>query len=154
MNKLILALCASLAFAGAASAQVTVTAPWVRATMPAMKSTGAFMHLQAARDARLVGVTTPLARAGELHQMAMEGTTMKMQEVDSIALPAGKGVNLASGGYHVMLVDLKRQLKENETVPLTLVIEYKDKKRENLTVQVPVKPLTFVSPQTGTAAAH
>jgi copper(I)-binding protein len=58
-------------------------------------------------------------RPAELHQMAMEGQTMRMRAVDAIELPAGQAVNLASGGYHVMLFDLKRQLKEGETVPVT-----------------------------------
>jgi copper(I)-binding protein len=63
----------------------------------------------------------------ELHQMAMEGQTMRMRAVGAIDLPAGQTVNLASGGYHVMLFDLKRQLKDGETVPVTLVIRNKGK---------------------------
>ena len=51
--------------------------------------------------------------------MEMDGDMMKMQQVDGIDLPAGKGVNLASGGYHIMLIGLKRQLKAGEVVPLT-----------------------------------
>jgi periplasmic copper chaperone A len=77
--------------------------------------------------------------------MGMEGQTMRMQKVDGIDLPAGQTVNLASGGYHVMLFDLKRQLKDGEQVPLTLTFVGPDKKRENVTVQVPVKPLTYTA---------
>ena len=74
---------------------------------------------------------------------------MKMRQVDSIELPAGRGVNLASGGYHIMLVGLKRQLKEGDAVPLTLQVEHLNKKhaRESITVRVPVKPLNFSIPQ-------
>ena len=130
---------------GAAQAQVSVTAPWVRATVPAQKSTGAFMHLQSVKPARLVGVSSPAAATVELHKMDMQGSVMKMGPVDSIELPAGKVVNLASGGYHIMLTGLKRQLKAGETVVLTLQVQGKDNKRESLTVKVPVKPMTFVS---------
>ena len=136
-----------MAFAAAAQAQVSVTAPWVRATVPAQKSTGAFMHLQSAKPARLVGVSSPAAAMVELHKMEMQGSLMKMGPVDSIELPAGKGVNLASGGYHIMLTGLKRQLKAGETVVLTLQVQGKDNKRDSLTVKVPVKPMTFVSGQ-------
>ncbi len=145
-----LSIAAFLAFAsGAALAQVSVTAPWVRATVPAQKSTGAFMHLQSATAARLVGVHSDVAGAAELHQMEMSGDVMRMKQVEGIDLPAGKGVNLASGGYHIMLVGLKRRLREGEAVKLTLVLEHADKKRESLSVKVPVKPLTFVSPAAG-----
>lgn len=131
-----------------ASAQVSVTAPWVRATVPAQKSTGAFMYLQSARPARLVGVSSPVAGAVELHFSEMDGHTMKMRQIDGIDLPAGRGVNLASGGYHIMLIGLKRQLKDGDAVPMTLLVEHKDRqrKRESITLRVPVKPLGFVSP--------
>ena len=132
---------------GAAQAQVSVTAPWVRATVPAQKSTGAFMHVQSVKPARLVGVSSPAAATGELHKMDMQGSVMKMGPVDSIELPAGTVINLASGGYHIMLTGLKRQLKAGETVVLTLQVQGKDGKRESLTVKVPVKPMTFVSAQ-------
>jgi copper(I)-binding protein len=81
--------------------------------------------------------------------MEMKGAMMKMGPVAGIDLPAGKAVNLASGGYHIMLTGLKQQLKEGETVTLTLLVEGKDKRRESVTVKVPVKPMTFVTP-----AAH
>jgi copper(I)-binding protein len=143
MKNKIFALIATIALPVAASAQVNVTAPWVRATVAQQKSTGAFMMLQAERDARLVAVSSAVAGQGQIHQMDMHGDMMKMQQVDGIDLPAGKPVNLASGGYHVMLIDLKRQLRPGENVPLTLVVQYKDGKRETVKLTAPVKPLSF-----------
>lgn len=134
---------ALMSFAAAVQAQVTVKDPWVRATVPAAKASGAFMQIQSAQDARLVEVRSSVAGIAELHQMAMENNMMKMQQVDGIDLPAGKTVPLASGGYHIMLMQLKRQLKEGETVPLTLVVERKDKKRETIELNVAVRPLTY-----------
>jgi copper(I)-binding protein len=52
-----------------------------------------------------------------------------------------------------MLVGLKRQLKEGDTVPLSLVIERKNGKRETVAVDAPVKPLTYAAPQ-GAAPMH
>ncbi len=154
MKKFVLALAAAASFTLPAFAADTlaVTAPWVRATVPQQKSTGAFMVLRSDRDTRLVAVSSPVAAIGELHEMSMKGDMMRMQQVDAIDLPAGKNVNLASGGYHVMLMKLKRQLKEGETVALTLVTEGKDKKRSSTTLQVPVKPLGFSPVPAGAAA--
>ncbi|PQO97318.1 hypothetical protein C5614_14290 [Massilia phosphatilytica] len=143
-NKFLVLAAASL-FSTAAFAQVTVGDPWIRATVPAQKTAGAFMQLRSPKATRLVEVQSPVAGRAEVHQMAMEGQTMRMQKVDGIDLPAGQSVNLSSGGYHVMLFDLKQQLKEGEQVPLTLTFVGADKKRENVTVQVPVKPLTYTA---------
>lgn len=133
---------------------LSVTAPWVRATVPAQKSTGAFMHLQSESSARLVGVSSSVAKTAEMHQMDMAGNTMKMARVDGIDLPAGKGVNLASGGYHIMLTGLKRQLKEGDAIDLTMQIQDAGKKVRKLTVKVPVKPITFVSPGQPASMTH
>ena len=154
MTRFLPALLAAGLFSTSALAQVTVLEPWVRATVPNQKASGAFMRVQSASAARLVGVSTPAAGRAELHEMAMENNTMRMRQVDAIDLPAGKAVNLASGGYHVMLFDLKRQLKEGETVPVTLVVQDGAKKNSSVTVEAQVKPLTYVAPQAGHAHQH
>jgi copper(I)-binding protein len=138
-----LALAAASLVSTAALAQVSVTEPWIRATVPAQKTTGAFMQLKSAKAARLVEVKSPVAGRVEIHEMAMEGQTMRMRAVTGLDLPAGQPVNLASGGYHIMMFDLQRQLKEGEQVPLTLTVEEAGGKRENVAVQVPVKALTY-----------
>ena len=152
MNKHLAALIASSALAFNASAQTTVTTPWVRATVPQQTASGAFLQLRSADAARLVAASSPLAAAVQLHKMTMNGQRMTMREVDAIDLPAGSTVNLAAGGHHLMLSGLKRQLKEGDVVPLTLVIERKKGGREILVVTAPVKPLTYAG-ATGTSAA-
>ena len=122
-------------------AQVTVKDPWVRATVSAQKATGAFMQITSAQDARLIEAKSPVAGVVEVHEMTMEKDVMKMRAVKGLDLPAGKSVELKPGGYHVMLMDLKQQMKEGDTVPLTLVVEGKDKKRSTIEVKAPVKPL-------------
>jgi len=147
MKKQFFALAMSIAFAASAAAQVTVREPWIRATVPAAQATGAFMELVSKQDARLVEVRSPAAGIIEIHQMSMKDDRMMMSAVESLDLPAGKPVALASGGYHIMMMDLKRQMKAGDTVPMTLVIEQKGKKRETVEVQVPVKPLSYTAPK-------
>jgi len=106
-----------------AVAQVTVTDPWVRATVQGQTATGAFMKLQSAKDARLVEARSPVAGVVEIHEMAMDNNVMRMRAVQSLELAAGRVVEMKPGGYHVMLMDLKQQVKEGETVPVTLVFE-------------------------------
>ena len=143
MKKHLAALIASIALAFNAFAQTTIAAPWVRATVPRQTASGAYLQVRSADTARLVAAYSPLAASVQFHKMEMNGQMMKMREVDAIDLPAGSTVNFASGGYHLMLSSLKRQLKEGDVVPLSLVIERKKGRRETIVVNVPVKPLTY-----------
>lgn len=129
------------ALAGAAFAQVTVTDPWVRATVPQQTASGAFMKLDSAQAVRLVQARSPAAGVVEIHEMAMENNVMRMRAVGGLDLPAGKAVALEPGGYHLMLMNLKKPLKAGETVPLTLVLEKADGTRETVDVQAPVRAL-------------
>jgi copper(I)-binding protein len=132
---------AGLLGVGAAQAQVTVSDAWVRATVPQQRASGAFLRLDSASDATLVQASSAVAGVVEIHRMSMQGDVMKMQQVPGIALPAGKTVMLEPGGYHIMLMELKRTLKAGETVPLTLVVEGADKQRREVQVQATVRAL-------------
>lgn len=126
-----------------AHAQVTVTDSWVRATLSAQRTTGAYMQITSTEDARLVAVSSPLAGAAGIHEMALDKGVMKMRTLpNGLALPAGKTVVLKSSGYHIMLMDLKQTVKEGDAVSLTLVIEGRDQKRATVDVTARVKPLT------------
>lgn len=140
MKKFALAALAAL-FSVSALADVSVAEPWVRATVPAQKATGAFMNLKSDADARLVSVASPVAGVVEIHEMIMDKEVMKMSPVPALDLPAGQAVELKPGGYHVMLMDLKAQVKEGDQVPLTLVIEGKDGSRQTLELTAPARPL-------------
>ena len=132
-----------LALASLASiAQVTVSEPWVRATVPQQKATGAFMKLQSAQDAKLISAKSAVAGVVEVHEMAVDAGVMKMRAVDGLVLPMGKAVDLKPGGYHVMLMDLKSQLKEGDAVPLTLTFETKDGKRQTMEVKATARNMS------------
>ena len=140
------------AFAPAlAAAQVSVKDPWVRATVPEQRATGAFMQLTSPAGARLVEARSPAAKTVEIHEMAMVDNVMKMRAVPGVDLPAGKPVDLKPGGYHVMLIDVKSQIKDGDSVPITLVFEGKDKKRETVEVKAAARPL---KPQAEAAKKH
>ncbi len=141
MKKLALASLVATLLSAPVLADVTVSDPWVRATVPSQKATGAFMQLTADGNSRLVAARSPVAGVVEIHEMAMAGGVMKMSPVTGLDLPAGKAVELKPGGYHVMLMDLKGQVKEGDKVPLTLVIEGKDGKQQMLEISAPVRPL-------------
>jgi copper(I)-binding protein len=107
----------------AAAANVQVSDAWARATMPGQKVSAAYMTIRSDADAKLVGVSSAAVPRVELHEMKMDGEVMRMREVGTLALPAGKPVKLEPGGYHIMLMNLDRAIAAGEAVPLTLTIE-------------------------------
>ena len=71
------------ATATAVQAQVTVSGAWVRGTVQGQTATGAYMQLRSADGATLLGADSPAAGIVEIHEMRMEGNTMRMRGVES-----------------------------------------------------------------------
>lgn len=138
---------AGLLASAQAMAQVDVSDAWVRGTVPAQTASGAFMTIHAHEAAKLVGVSSPVATA-ELHEMKMDtNNVMRMRQVPSLDLPKMQDVQLKPGGYHVMLMGLKQQLKAGDSVPITLKFEQGGKVIEQ-TVKAEVRDVT-ASAQSG-----
>lgn len=122
----ILALASGMLLAAPAWADVTVNGPWVRGTTASQQATGAFMTISSSVDASLVAASSSAAGIVEIHEMRMDGSAMRMRHVDQLALPAGKRVELNPGGYHIMLMDLRQQMRAGTKVPLLLKIRNRD----------------------------
>ena len=107
-----------------AATPVKVEGPWARATPPGTKIGAAYMKITSGGTAdRLVGASSPAAAKVELHVTEKKGDVMRMREVKAYDIPAKGGFELAPGGAHLMLVDLKAPLKEGAKVPMTLRFE-------------------------------
>ena len=104
---------------------VTVSNAWSRATPAGAKVGVAYMTIAAAAGAgdRLIEAKSDVASRVELHTHIMDGDVMKMRKVDAIVIADAKYARLQPSGDHIMLIDLKKPLKEGETVKLTLVFE-------------------------------
>lgn len=84
---------------------------------------------------QLVSVKSPIADKTEIHEMKMEGDVMKMRALSAVDIPAGAVLSVIKGnpnGYHVMLLGLKKPLKEGDKFPLRLTF----KKAGELEVEV------------------
>ena len=138
-NKISVALALAALWTGQALAQnVQVKDPWARATVQGQKASGAFMTLTAKADTTLLGASSSVAGVAEVHEMKMDGDVMKMRAVPALDLPAGKTVQLKPGSYHLMLMDLKRPLLKDSTVPVTLRFKNADGVDSQLELLVPV----------------
>ena len=122
-----------------AAEPVTVSNAWVRATVPGQSVAGAYFDISSAAPAALVGVASPDAGKSELHTMTMEGDVMKMRRVEKIDLPERQTVHLKPGGFHVMLIDIKRELKPGQRVTLKLVVRDAKGAKSDLEVKADVR---------------
>lgn len=132
MKKLILAALLLAASTGLALAHdyhagaLTLGHPWARPA-PSGATTGAgyltITNTGASAD-RLTGGSTPAAARLEIHEMSMAGGVMRMRPVSGgLDIPAGATVALKPGGYHVMLIGLKRPLNVGDRIPATLTFQ-------------------------------
>ena len=139
ITQLLLLMLCLLAIPARSADTTTVSNAWARATAPGQEVGAAYMSLKSTTNAELVKVETPAAGSVEIHMMSMKNGVMEMRMLDKLALPAGKSVDLAPGGFHLMLFDLKKPLKSGENVPFTLSIKYGNGKVISLQTTVPIK---------------
>lgn len=136
-----LGLAASLAAAHSYDlGSIHIGHPWARPTLPGQPVGGGFLTLENRGTAadRLVGASAEgVAGRVEIHEMKLDGETMRMRRVDAIALPAGKSVALEPGGYHLMLMELKAPLAAGAKVPLKLTFERAGEVTVDLKVEQP-----------------
>ena len=118
------ALAASPAFAHDYTVgSLKIDHPWARATPKGASVGGGYMKITNNGTApdRLVGGSTDISNSFEVHEMTMDGGVMKMRPVaGGIEIKPGETVTLDPGGYHVMLIGLKDQLKQGSRFKATL----------------------------------
>jgi len=123
--------------------QVVIKGAWLQQGPPSQKMTAAYMLIEnhGANEIELLSAHTEIANVVELHQMRLEDGMMRMRRVDSIRIPAGASVELKPGGYHLMVIGLKKEIKDGEVVPFVLQFSAQITK----TINVPVKRRDTVS---------
>ncbi|HEV7277961.1 MAG TPA: copper chaperone PCu(A)C [Devosiaceae bacterium] len=106
-----------------AAGDLEITGAFSRATLPAAKVAGGYLTIEnrGTGPDRLLGGSTEAAERLEVHQMEMDGDTMKMSRVEGgLELPPGETVTLAPGGLHLMLIGLASPFTEGECLEVTL----------------------------------
>ena len=92
MKRILIAALIWAATGSIAWAQVSVSSPWARSTVPGQTGTGAFMTIVSKESARLVGAASPVAGVAELHEIAMDNNVMKMRAIPGLEAHVPGGV--------------------------------------------------------------
>jgi copper(I)-binding protein len=118
--SLLLALATALPCAAAAQ-DIRVVDAWSRPTPPGTDVGVAYFTIHnSGKSDRLLRVSSPVAKSAELHVSAMKDGVMRMQGLATVDVGSDGPVAFEPSGRHVMLIGLKRPLKEGDVFPLTL----------------------------------
>ncbi len=74
--------------------------------------------------------------------MKIDDGIVRMRPAGELSIKAGQSIEFKSGGYHLMMTDLKRQLKAGDEVALTLEFKAPD----GSVSQVAVKAVAALAP--------
>ncbi len=123
---------------------IEIEKPMIKATPPKAPVSGGFLVVRNSGqdEDHLVGAKVDFAEKVEIHEMKMEDGVMKMRPLaNGLAIPAGGEAVLKPGGYHIMFMKLKEQMKEGETRKVTLEFEKAGEVEVEFPVGMPMKPM-------------
>ena len=136
MKKFVLSIASIAAVFGA---DVEIDGAYARASIPNVPNSAAFFVIKnnSDKDIAITGANSDIAEKNELHTHIKENKMMKMMKIEKLVVPAKSSLELKSGGDHVMLIGLKKELKAGDEINLELSFSDGDKK----SIKVPVKDL-------------
>ena len=101
---------------------IMISKAWVQAMPPSQKVSAGYMTVtnNTPQETVLVSVSTDIAGACEIHQMSHINGMMKMARISNVPIPAKGHLTLEPGGFHIMLIDLRKPVNKGDIVPMTL----------------------------------
>lgn len=137
VKPLLFSLILVLFSACAGASTLTVEDPWSR---PGFRGDNGAVYLNiindGAFDENLIGVSTDIAAAAEMHLSRMdENGVITMEPQNLIVIPSGNSLEFYPGGLHIMLVNLMRDLSIGDSFPITLEFQ----RGGDITIQVEVR---------------
>ena len=136
MKKFVLSIVSIAAVFGA---DIEIEGAYARASIPNVPNSAAFFVIKnnSDKDIAITSANSDIAEKNELHTHIKENKMMKMMKIEKLVVPAKSSLELKSGGDHVMLMGLKKELKVGDEISLELSFSDGDKK----SIKVPVKDL-------------
>lgn len=136
MKKFVLSI---LSIAAVFGADVEIEGAYARASIPNVPNSAAFFVIKnnSDKDIAITSANSDIAEKNELHTHIKENQMLKMMKIEKLVVPAKSSLELKSGGDHVMLMGLKKELKAGDEISLELSFSDGDKK----SIKVPVKDL-------------
>jgi copper(I)-binding protein len=120
-KRIEIALAALLVAGPALAGPVQVSDAWIRSLPAKLPAAGYFtLRNNSAKEISLTGAQSPACGMLMLHKSTQNGGMASMDDVASVAVPAGGTVKFAPGGYHLMCMDPAPAIAPGATVSITL----------------------------------
>ena len=124
--------------ADVAAGNMTISAPWARATPKGAAVGAGYMTITNTGNEpdRLVGGASAVSNGFEIHEMTMDNGVMRMRPIGpGLEIKPGQTVALKPGGNHVMFLGLKAPLTQGQHVKATLSFERAGEVEVDFTVE-------------------
>jgi periplasmic copper chaperone A len=125
LSVLLCVVCLSSRSAIGASVRNTVLIEqaWARATPPTAKTGVVYFRLRntGKSELTLVAAKCDCSARASIHSMTMDGGVMRMRLEKSLTVKAGQTVELAPGGWHLMLENLRAPLRDGDMIKISLI---------------------------------
>ena len=107
------------------SSSLMIEGAFARASSGHGKNGAAYLsiHNHSPNDDYLIEAKTNVAAMTSIHNHINDKGIMKMRAVQQIAIPANDTIKLQPGGFHIMLMGLKKPLREGDKFDLTLIFK-------------------------------
>ena len=107
------------------SSSLIIEGAFARASSGHGKNSVAYLSIRnhASKDDYLIEVKTNVAAMTSLHNHINDKGIMKMRAVKQIVIPGDGSIRLQPGGFHIMLMGLKKPLVEGDKFDLKLVFK-------------------------------
>lgn len=123
-NTALMLLLVSAALPVGAEWAIDVHDAWIRHMSGDRPMAGYFvMDNQGNEDRRLVGAASAAFGAVQIHEAVEADGTASMRPVESVAVPKGGRIEFQPGGYHLMLMQRRKELEVDDQVSVTLEFE-------------------------------
>ena len=128
MKKLVVLVWAMVVLLGACGTVekgIEIHTPWARPAAQGDNEAVYFeLHNHGSTTDELTSASCDIAEATEIHESKMNGDVMEMNKMDSLPIDAYDEIQFAPGGYHIMLVGLKQEVKVGDEI--TVVLHFKN----------------------------
>ena len=118
-------------------ADIEISQAWARALPPVVPNGAAYFTLvnHSNKDIVLTGVSSDIAKHSMLHESYFDDDKVAMRHIEELVVKPHKSVTFKPGGFHVMLMGLKKPLTKGGEFTLSLLF----KNGSKITTQVKIK---------------
>jgi copper(I)-binding protein len=106
--------------------EIVVSDAYFREPVPGQTRSAGYMTLanQSACPCSLMATSSPDVERVEIHEHRHDNGIMKMRQVDTVKVAAGKQEVFSPGGYHLMLFGVKQTVSDKNAI--TIVLDFGD----------------------------